>query len=75
MRKAFLAIGFSLILATALPLRAQTGCDDSPEDPTVVLALVGGAGALIAGLRSRRKQPERTVTHYSASVRGFGGHR
>jgi len=51
-----IAFGFPLMLALALPLRAQTGCDDSPEDPTVVLALVGGAGALAANLwRLRRK--------------------
>jgi XrtJ-associated TM-motif-TM protein len=46
------------LLAAARPLRAQTGCVDSPEDPTIVLALVAGAGALVAGLcfsRSRRQ--------------------
>jgi XrtJ-associated TM-motif-TM protein len=52
LKKTALAFGFAVLLATALPLRAQTGCDDSPEDPTIVLALVGGAGALIAGLRA-----------------------
>jgi XrtJ-associated TM-motif-TM protein len=56
MRKALLAIGFAIVLATALPLRAQTGCDDSPEDPTIVLALVAGAGTLVAGLRAGRKR-------------------
>ena len=44
------------LAAVALPLRAQTGCDDSPEDPTIVLALVGGAGALAASLRAARKR-------------------
>jgi XrtJ-associated TM-motif-TM protein len=45
-----------LVLAVALPVRAQIdGCDDSPEDPTIVLALVGGAGALAMRLRARRK--------------------
>ena len=39
--------------ALALPLRAQTGCDDSPEDPTLVLALVASAGALITTARAR----------------------
>ena len=47
---------FALLLIPALPLRAQTGCADSPEDPTIVLALVGGAGALAVGIwRSRRR--------------------
>jgi XrtJ-associated TM-motif-TM protein len=39
----------------ALPLHAQTGCGDSPENPTVVLALVGGAGAAFSTLRTRMK--------------------
>lgn len=42
--------------ALVLPLRAQTGCDDSPEDPTIVLALVGGAGALLASMRATRSR-------------------
>ena len=42
--------------ALALPLRAQTECDDSPEDPTIVLALVGGAGALVASVRAARSR-------------------
>jgi XrtJ-associated TM-motif-TM protein len=55
-RKTLLAIAFSLALAVAPPLRAQTGCVDSPEDPTIVLALVGGASALLAAKsRSRGK--------------------
>ncbi len=43
-----------MLTAAVLPLRAQTGCADSPEDPTIVLALVGGAGALVMGLRAAR---------------------
>ena len=50
LKKTALAFAFTLMLAAALPLRAQTGCDDSPEDPTIYLALVGGAGALAANL-------------------------
>ena len=58
LKKMLFALGFAAMLAMALPLRAQTGCDDSPEDPTIVLALVGGAGALAANLTifRRRKQ-------------------
>jgi len=56
LKNTLLAAAFLLVLAVALPLRAQTGCDDSPEDPTIVLALVGGAGALAAGvLRSHKR--------------------
>jgi XrtJ-associated TM-motif-TM protein len=43
------------LLFIALPLHAQTGCTDSPENPTVVLALVGSAGALFSTLRTRLK--------------------
>ena len=45
-----------LLTAIALPLHAQTGCTDSPEAPTVALALVGGAGALLTRLRLRRRR-------------------
>ena len=55
LRKAALTTLFALTLTAALPLRAQSGCDDSPEDPTVLLALVAGAGALVASLRSARR--------------------
>lgn len=41
------------MLLAAAPLVAQTGCSDSPENPTVVLALVGGAGAAFSTLRTR----------------------
>jgi XrtJ-associated TM-motif-TM protein len=56
LKKTLFALAFALLLAAAFPLRAQTGCDDSPEDATIVLALVSGAGALAASLwRFRRK--------------------
>ncbi|MGA9063370.1 MAG: PExPT-CTERM protein [Terracidiphilus sp.] len=57
-KKTILPLGFALMLATALPLlRAQTGCDDSPEDPTIVLAVLAGAGALAAsGWKWRRRK-------------------
>jgi XrtJ-associated TM-motif-TM protein len=42
--------GFALLM-TALPLRAQGGCVDSPEDPTLVLALLAGAGAFVVNAR------------------------
>jgi XrtJ-associated TM-motif-TM protein len=55
LKKTFLIFGFSLLVGFAIPLRAQTGCVDSPEDPTIVLALVSGAGALAATLWRMRK--------------------
>jgi XrtJ-associated TM-motif-TM protein len=51
MKKPILALlSAALLLAVALPLRAQTGCSDSPEDPTLILALVGGAAAIATTL-------------------------
>ena len=43
-----------MLVVFSIPLCAQTGCDQSPEDPTVVLALIGGAGALTASARAAR---------------------
>ena len=57
LKNTLLAAAFLLVLAVALPLRAQTGCDDSPEDPTIALALVGSTGILFANLwRMRRRK-------------------
>jgi XrtJ-associated TM-motif-TM protein len=41
------------VLAVPMLVRAQVGCEDSPEDPTLVLALVASAGALISVARTR----------------------
>jgi XrtJ-associated TM-motif-TM protein len=43
----------ALLLVVTAPLHAQTGCADSPENPTLVLALVGSAGAFVASARAR----------------------
>jgi XrtJ-associated TM-motif-TM protein len=43
------------LVSIAAPLHAQTGCTDSPENPTVILAIVGSAGALISNVRTRLK--------------------
>jgi XrtJ-associated TM-motif-TM protein len=54
MRKAmFVSLAVAILFAVTAPLQAQTGCTDSPENPTVVLALVGGAGALFSVARAR----------------------
>jgi len=41
------------VLAVPMLVRAQTGCSDSPEDPTLILALVASAGALVHAARVR----------------------
>ena len=53
MNKAVLAFLVCGALASiSVPLHAQTGCTDSPENPTVVLALVGSAGAFFSTARA-----------------------
>ena len=60
MKHAFpLLLWSSLLLCAARPLHAQSGCTDSPENSTVVLAVVGGAGALFSTLRARRRAASR----------------
>ena len=46
-------LGCAVLVLVTAPLYGQTGCTDSPENPTVVLALVGGAGALFSAVRAR----------------------
>jgi XrtJ-associated TM-motif-TM protein len=50
-----LAFCLAFFLCASISLHAQTGCEDSPENPTIVLALVGSAGALFSTVRSRLK--------------------
>lgn len=47
-----LLVAIAIVGIPAL-VRAQTGCDDSPENPTVILALVASAGAAISYARGR----------------------
>ena len=54
-KSSLLLLGSALLLAVTRPLHAQTGCTDSPENPTAVLALVGSAGAFVASARRRLK--------------------
>ncbi len=56
MNKSLLMFGCTaFLLLLAAPLHAQSGCADSPENPTLVLALVGSAGGLFSAIRSRVK--------------------
>ena len=52
-KSSLLLIGAAVLLTVSLPLHAQGGCVNSPENPTVVLALVGSAGAFLASARTR----------------------
>lgn len=42
----FLAIGIALVATLPLRLHAQSGCVDSPENPTAILALLGSVAAV-----------------------------
>ena len=52
-----------VVLAMPVMAHAQSGCTDSPENSTVVLALVGSAGAFFTTARrlikARRKSTEK----------------
>lgn len=48
-------IAFAFLCTVAGPLHAQTGCVTSPENPTIVLGLVGSAGAFVASVRARHR--------------------
>ncbi len=52
-KSSILLFGLAVVLLVTAPVYAQGGCVNSPENPTVVLALVGSAGALTASLRAR----------------------
>ena len=54
-RSTVVYFGFAVLFLVTTTLHAQTGCTDSPENPTAVLALVGGAGALFSAVRARVK--------------------
>jgi XrtJ-associated TM-motif-TM protein len=50
-----LLLSVTALLAIAVPLHAQSGCTDSPENPTIILAIVGSVAALFSTVRSRQK--------------------
>jgi XrtJ-associated TM-motif-TM protein len=53
MKKTLLFTTFALALIVAAPAHAQTGCDNSPENPTLVLAGLAGGAYAISSLRTR----------------------
>jgi XrtJ-associated TM-motif-TM protein len=56
-----LALLAMAVLAVPAVAHGQTGCTDSPENPTVVLALVGSAGALFSAVRGRFKARRKSI--------------
>lgn len=53
MKKISLFAVAACFLLVSSPLFAQTGCSDSPENPTALLAVAGSAGALLVAVRDR----------------------
>jgi XrtJ-associated TM-motif-TM protein len=60
-KPSLLLFGIAFLLAVALPLHGQGGgvgtgtCDDSPENPTAILAVVGSIGAFATAAHARYK--------------------
>jgi XrtJ-associated TM-motif-TM protein len=54
-KSSLMLFGIALLFSVALPLHAQDGCVNSPENPTAVLAVVGSAGAFFVSARARIK--------------------
>jgi XrtJ-associated TM-motif-TM protein len=53
MKKSILSVALALPLIAVLPARAQNGCEDSPENPTLVLAGLAGGVFAVSSLRTR----------------------
>jgi XrtJ-associated TM-motif-TM protein len=53
MKKTLLLMALAVTLFVAAPARAQGGCDDSPENPTLILAGLAGGAYTISQLRTR----------------------
>lgn len=53
MKKAILSVALAISMMAAIPAHAQSGCEDSPENPTLVLAGLAGGVFAISSLRTR----------------------
>jgi XrtJ-associated TM-motif-TM protein len=55
MKKTFLLTALAFALIVAVPAHAQPGCDDSPENPTLILAGLAGGAYAISSIRTRMR--------------------
>ena len=61
MKRSAKFLTLAMMLVAVLPLAAQTGCANSPENPTLVLAVIGGTGALFSTVRAKiRKRRDKS---------------
>jgi XrtJ-associated TM-motif-TM protein len=53
MKKSLLLAALAFAVLVAVPARAQSGCDDSPENPTLILAGLAGGAFAVSSMRTR----------------------
>ena len=53
MKKTLSLLALILAFCVVAPARAQAGCDDSPENPTLILAGLAGGAYAVSALRTR----------------------
>jgi XrtJ-associated TM-motif-TM protein len=53
MKKTFLLTAIAFALIAAIPARAQGECQDSPENPTLILAGLAGGAYAFSSIRTR----------------------
>jgi XrtJ-associated TM-motif-TM protein len=53
MKKTFLLTALAFALIAAVPARAQGGCDDTPENPTLILAGLASGVFAVSSVRTR----------------------
>jgi XrtJ-associated TM-motif-TM protein len=53
MKKLLLFSALAMALIVAVPAHAQGGCDDTPENPTIVLAGLASGAFAVSSLRTR----------------------
>jgi XrtJ-associated TM-motif-TM protein len=53
MKKTLILMAFALAVFVSVPAHAQGGCDDSPENPTLILAGLAGGAYTVSQLRTR----------------------
>jgi XrtJ-associated TM-motif-TM protein len=53
MKKLLLFSSLAIALIVAVPARAQGGCDDTPENPTLILAGLASGAFAVSNVRTR----------------------
>jgi XrtJ-associated TM-motif-TM protein len=53
MKKTFLLTALAFALIAAIPARAQGGCPDTPENPTLILAGLASGVFAVSNVRTR----------------------